>query len=480
MPFVFLLLFALVSLQHTQWPGPPGWLTNEGCALLVLAFLITSWLSASLIARTIAWQLCRQPENRSALAQSYTLWRRNHFIAMIVGYLAMVYLLGWGKVLHDFLRTYLPPRWQTEDNLPGLQLGVLMPFFLAVIASWERWHLVEREVYEETHGSDTYLGRWAYVVMQIRHQYFIVLPPMFVMTALQIMYVFVGVDDRQSHWPILAVIAFLAAAFIGMPWLLRLFLGLTPLPPGELRDRLEGAARRLGFGYSDILVWDTNNLVANAMVTGFIPWVRYIILTDRIIQDLSPDEIEAVFGHEVGHIEHHHLTFYLAFFMTSIVLFSLLWDELSRRISFEGVRAFLTSIPFVGDDDFDDLAGTLNSFGKLALLVPYMFVCFGYLSRRCERQADLFGAQTVSTDVFIHALEKVADINGIARDKWSWLHPSIDQRIEFLREMRDDPREATRFHRSLRWMQWGLYAGLVVLLVSAWRYDLLDVWKLLQ
>ena len=35
-----------------------------------------------------------------------------------------------------------------------------------------------------------------------------------------------------------------ATAFILMPLLLRIFLGLTPLPPGPLRERLELLARR--------------------------------------------------------------------------------------------------------------------------------------------------------------------------------------------------------------------------------------------
>src|SRR5204863_6652750 len=102
--------------------------------------------------------------------------------------------------------------------------------------------------------------------------------------------------------------------------------------------RLVGTARRLRFRFSNVLVWNTRNLVANAMVTGFIPWVRYVILTDRLIDELTPDEIEAVFGHEVGHIKHHHLIFYLAFFLTSFILLGVFWDALIDYLDWEVLK----------------------------------------------------------------------------------------------------------------------------------------------
>src|SRR5207249_2624992 len=85
----------------------------------------------------------------------------------------------------------------------------------------------------------------------------------------------------------------LLAVFLGIPWLLRLILGLKPLPAGPLRDRLLATARRLKFRFTDILIWDTRNSVANAMVTGPSRWLRYVVLTDRLVKEMTPEEIEA-------------------------------------------------------------------------------------------------------------------------------------------------------------------------------------------
>ncbi|MBI3823499.1 MAG: M48 family metalloprotease [Planctomycetes bacterium] len=474
MPFVYLMLFALVCLQ-ADWPRPPSWLTSEGGAMLVGTLVAASWLTAALMGKVLAWQLTRQPERRAPVLRRYNLCRRYHFIALLLAYLASLYFLGWGHVLKSYLIAVIPESFRADNNLPGFQLGLLAPFFVALIASWERFYQVEQTAHDRAHDDDHYIGKLSYLLLQVRHQFFIVLPPIVVMTLLQAMYLVLGADGNSGWLPIVAILSILAGAFITMPIFLRLFLGLRPLPPGDLRDRLENAARRLGFRYSNILIWNTRDLFANAMVTGFVPWIRYKIHTDRLIDELTPDEIEAVFGHEVGHIKHHHLFFYLTFFLTSVILLSVLWDSVAELLNLASIRELLSTIPYAGPEDLE----MFSSFAKLGVLAAYMGLFFGYLSRRCERQADLFGAATVSTDVFISALEKVAYINGISRRRFSWLHPSINQRIEFLRDMSDNPTRVPAFHLSIRLMQWSLYGLLGSLLVVLWSFGMLDVGKLL-
>jgi Zn-dependent protease with chaperone function len=284
-----------------------------------------------------------------------------------------------------------------------------------------------------------------------------VLPPILLLLFQQVLFSLVKFEEPLGEEAaLIATLVIVTAFLLSMPLLLRLFLGLKPLPLGPLRERLDGAARRLHFRYSNVLVWNTRHLFANAMVTGFIPWLRYIILTDRLVEELTPDEVEAVFGHEIGHIKHHHLLFYLTFFLASFLLLGLFWETIKEALPIE-IR---------------DTLRAMSGFGKLGLLAGYTLLVFGYLSRRCERQADLFGSNTVSTDVFISALEKVAAINGIPRDRpgnWllSWQHPTIAQRIDFLERMRDHPAQIQRFHLSIRIMQ---LASLCLLAFLVWWF----------
>jgi STE24 endopeptidase len=123
-----------------------------------------------------------------------------------------------------------------------------------------------------------------------------------------------------------------AAVLAAMPWMLVRMWGAARLSDGPLRSQLEGAARRLRFRYSDILVWNTRGNVANAMVTGLFPVPRFVLLSDGLIQHLKPEEIEAVFGHEVGHIKHHHMGLYLGFLMVSLTAMISTGQRYARRI----------------------------------------------------------------------------------------------------------------------------------------------------
>jgi Zn-dependent protease with chaperone function len=493
MPFVFLLLFALIFLQ-SSWPGPLfEWPTPAGCAILVGTIVITSWLSAWLIARVLAWQLARPPERRSALLRRYARWRRYHFVTLLAAYLVALYVLGWGSSLLTFWREYVPAFLHSADNLPGFQIVLLAPFFVSLIAAWERFYIVEKTAYELTHDSERFVPKLPYLLMQLRHQFFLVLPPIMLMFALQSLYVLFGDLEQRITVPAVVgdlgltkedaaasiMIAIMGGALVAMPLLLRIFLGLKPLRPGPLRDRLEATAHRLGFRYSNILVWNTRHMMANALVTGFVPWIRYVILTDKLIDELAPEEIEAVFGHEVGHIKHHHLFFYLVFFLTSFILLSIFWSQFRGLID---IGAITAALPWSFDPkDVEETFHMLGSFGKLGLLAVYTFLCFGFVSRRCERQADLFGSHTVSTDVFISALEKVAALNGIPRDRagnWllSWQHPTIAQRVDFLEAMRDDPARIPGFQRGIFMLKASFFLALLFLV--SW-FGVAEVWNML-
>src|SRR5438876_10936872 len=107
MPFVFLLLFALICLQ-TQWPERPSWLTDEGCAMLVGTLVLASWLSAWLITKFLCWKMARHPEQRPSILRRYTRWRRHHFIVLLAAYLVVLYGLGWGRVLFLFMNKWIP------------------------------------------------------------------------------------------------------------------------------------------------------------------------------------------------------------------------------------------------------------------------------------------------------------------------------------------------------------------------------------
>ena len=83
-----------------------------------------------------------------------------------------------------------------------------------------------------------------------------------------------------------------------------LFNKLTPLPEGALRDRVVALASSLKFPLKHIYVIDGSRRSShsNAYFFGVIPGGnKHIVIFDTLIEKSTPDEIEAVLAHELGH-----------------------------------------------------------------------------------------------------------------------------------------------------------------------------------
>ena len=275
------------------------------------------------------------------------------------------------------------------------------------------------------------------------------------------------------------------AAFLLSPAFVRLAWPMQPMPPGALRDRLERLARRLRFRCSDILVWDTNGTSVNAAVTGVLPWFRYVIVTDAMAERLPPEEIEAVFGHEVGHAAHRHLPYYAAFFFASAAVVALGSSAVDGIWDLEAAMGRVVASPA--------LVELVAAVAGCLTLGLYFFLGFGGLSRRFERQADLYGARSVSCGLdpcdpqfdpnaegfdpprplpdapcprgvrlLAGALIDVAVLNGIDPADRSWRHGTIADRVASLGRVLDEPGGAKRFQEQTARLRWAVLAALAV------------------
>jgi STE24 endopeptidase len=268
-------------------------------------------------------------------------------------------------------------------------------------------------------------------------------------------------------------------------------------------------------------VWKTDGAVVNAAVAGIVPWLRYVMLSDGLVQHLTEEEIEAVFGHEVGHIRHHHLWFYVAFLLGSSLFLLVALTTTSRVLA-----------DLLGEPTMHDAMSLAHGLAApLAGMALYFGVFFGFLSRRFERQADVFGCRAVSCGrldcsgdhaldagasgaghdgvgpglltapspqppppearggsstpqasregaasgalalcpvgirTFVSALEKVSALNGSTRDTRSWRHFSIAKRVEFLERLTVQPDLEPRFQRVVLALKMLVLAAL---LASGW------------
>jgi Zn-dependent protease with chaperone function len=499
MPFL-LLLFLTAACLPFRWPRPPEWVGSFGQVVSaawggssgwesVVGSIVLTWcgvglvvMLAALSSRWVCRQLAYNPDRRDVLRHRHATARLYHFIGQLLIFGLALHVLGWGWVVQGGLAE----NEASADPWPGSELLALAPFLIGLVLSWACFYDAERALHDAA-GERTgvippvpspYWGRWEYLVFHVRHHLALVFVPLLLLIIV-------------NHWPrmipateaygdsLVVIFPFLAipAVLTCMPWVVRLVLALKPIPAGPLRNRLLAAARRLGFRCSNILLWNTRGGIANALVIGILPIPRYVVLSDRLIAEMTSDEVEAVFGHEVGHVKHHHMLYYLTFLMVSLTVLALFWEASGLKSTLGLAREHLAILP-------------LN-----ALLGTYIFVVFGFLSRRCERQADIYGCRAVSCALgscqghedgaplppggrylcptgirtFISALEKVADLNGISRDRpgWlqSWQHSTIARRVEFLQRVLADPRVEPRFQRTVMLVKCAFFLGLGALIV---------------
>lgn len=362
------------------------------------------------------------------------------------------------------------------------EVVVLLPFLVAQGLGW--WGLYNAERALRPSVARLRLGR--FLVLKARQTLGLVLPMALIYG--------LGRDLLERYFPrfesdlrvqlvciavLGAIVLILSPAFIRLAWPAR------PLPPGPLRDRLERLARRFRFRYTELLVWETGGAVVNAGVTGALPWFRYVLISDAMIDRLEPEQIEAVFGHEIGHVAHRHFFYFGLFFLGSMGVGSLIDLAVNAGLGPESWTADLIASPTVLE--------VAQWSAALSALGLYFFLVFGLLSRRFERQADIFGCRVVSCGrpdcpphndpnaspltvsppagpcpegirIFANALADVADLNGIAPRARSWRHGSIAYRIRFLQTLSSQPDALRGFHRSLR--RFRLTLGLALLLIS--------------
>lgn len=206
-----------------------------------------------------------------------------------------------------------------------------------------------------------------------------------------------------------------------------LFNKLTPLPEGDLRDRLMSLGDRTGFQASTIEVMDGSKRSghSNAFFTGFGRF-RRIVLFDTLIEQLEAEELEAVLAHEVGHYKRGHIPKMIA--MAAVSLF----------LAF-GVIAWLLAAPwFLSGFGFPlgELAPALLLFGLLSGTVTFWISPLSnLLSRKHEYEADEFARAAMGKAApLIASLRKLAseNLSNLTPHPWYsgfyYSHPTLVER----------------------------------------------------
>ena len=206
-------------------------------------------------------------------------------------------------------------------------------------------------------------------------------------------------------WAIIVVFQ-LIMSIITPIFILPIFNKFTPLPDGELKNRLNNLAERTGFINAGIQVMDGSRRSnhSNAFFTG-LGKGRKIALFDTLINQLNEKELEAVLAHEIGHYKLKHVPKMIiwSFGLTLAGLYLL--DLIAQQSEF--VKAF--GFPSEG-------YGFGPAFILFLLLSSnitfWLTPISSFWSRKFEYQADKFAASVIGSNLpMVTALRRLNEKN---------------------------------------------------------------------
>lgn len=457
-----LLIVAFVVVLMRDGLGRPSLLNSVGpwwAAIAPAAVMGVAWGAAHLL---IAYQgmLMDRHGRASAVIRADRALTASR-VAATGGHVAGVLWLG----------SLDATRLAIGDLVLVDELVSVLPLLVMFAAGWWSIYPIERRVREAVllrqldegrplHAPPT---RGAYVWSAVRHQLALVVVPIALILAWGES---AAVASERLGWPSgyvrtrggavpvrelvvpLVQVVGVAAVFTLMPLVVRHLWDTVRLGPGPLRDGLTALCRAHRVRVRDLLVWRTRGSMLNGAVMGVIGPARYILLTDALLESMTPGQVEAVTAHEVGHVRRHHMAWLGAAALAGVFGTALAAERLAHLLPSEVAR------------------GSLVQGSATVISLAAGLLVFGVASRRFEWQADAFavqhlsgwrgpegGAVVITPESVAHmtsALQRVAELNNVPARRWSWRHGSIALRQRKLASLVGRPADRLTVDREAR------------------------------
>ena len=446
------LVMSVMGSQLAQNPSPP-WLSISSAIPVWLGFWLISWLLNEWVTRRTEWRtrfgrrMDAQHGKRHPLEQhSFETLAAQGVMVLLYGVALWalqwpVFIREWPQWLHLSRSATLGHLELSDSKIAEMVLG-LTPFLIAMLLSWcPRWRLYSLQrrrkftlwKYLDFEARLTWLPMAAWLLMSLLSDFLDLLPRGYTRWMM---------DPATAIGISLVLMCLLG--LVGLPILMTRYWQCTPMPDGELKDRLLRLLERSGVKVRKIMVWGSKDTgMLNACVVG--PWARfrYVLISPALVDELGMDETEAVLAHELGHARHGHL---MLLFVMLLCLSAMLQP----------------AIQLLPPQWHSPLIEALASF---AFIVLYIRGFFGAIMRECEREADLASAELVGSPIpIMNALEKLAMRTGNTRNIYTWHHGSIADRVASVLQLSSDPAGSERVHAQTRRVRF-LFAVLALLAI---------------
>jgi STE24 endopeptidase len=453
-------------------PAPTPSIIEAGAIVMsmILGVLVLAW--------AVIWRSRRQLDRdgrAKAILTAERAARYSRWVILLI-HIASVLALGW----LDAVRA-------TIGNIILLDVIItILPAVLGVIGSWWVFYPIERRIREAMlirrldRGQPVHPmpSRWRYIWEQTRMGLLLLLVPLLLIVGLAetIRTIAERIDAPETAQRIIEFATLIAAlcVFLIAPLLARVMLSVTPLAAGPLRDALVDICKHHNVTVRDILLWKTSGSMINAAVMGLVGRLRYVLITDALLEAMSLDQVRAVMAHEVGHVRKHHMSWMIITLIAVLLL-----------------TGAMIELPLMALDAIGVLPTTLDEWAIAILLIAQLagvLLIFGWISRRFERQADTFAVEHLSATshnssnetpnaenainpdavaTMCSALQSVAELNAVDPNRQSWRHGSIAWRQHYLCSIIGQPIGTLPIDRTIRRIK--ITSGIIVISgIIAW------------
>jgi STE24 endopeptidase len=340
--------------------------------------------------------------------------------AMTIGLCAVLVLTPLSGRIHDLSVSAAGGRVWLTVAIYGLLLGLLYYAIMAPLSLYGSF------IREHAFGLSTQgLRSWSLDYLKSA-----LLATGLALPLLVLLYALIRWTPKYWYLPAWATIVVVMAAVTELSPVLidPLFHTFRPVEDPSLRTRIGALTDRAGLQVGPILVMDASRRTrkTNAYFTG-LGRTRRIVLYDTLVETATPDEVELVLAHELGHWKRRHI-----------------WKGLG--LSAAGLLAGLWAVSrLVGDAAASGRFGFVHPADVRSLpLLVLLLVIFNVvtmpvqqaISRAFEREADLASLHlTNNPDAFIAseiglARANLADIHPPKAVVWFlYSHPPVLERI---------------------------------------------------
>ena len=222
--------------------------------------------------------------------------------------------------------------------------------------------------------------------------------------------------------------------FVSPVFISPLFNKYTPLPEGPVRDQILSMARANGVPADNVYLVDASKQSKriSANVSGLGSTIR-VSLNDNLLNRSTPEEVQAVMGHELGHYVLNHIPKMLIYLILIVGIGLKFVDwAFHRLLGRYGPRWGIAGVA--------DVAGLPL---LLALFAVFMFLAtpaFNTIIRTQEQEADVFGLNAArQPDGFATIAMKLSEYRKIS--------PGPTEEVVFF----DHPSGHTRVLTAMRW-----------------------------